>query len=388
VRIWIAVLACVMLGAAGVAAAGEADAPCERSVAFQSGTEGYDTYRIPAVVRTRERALIAFAEGRKGGAGDTGDIDLVAKRSVDGGCTWSPLQLVADSGPNTSGNPAPVVDPATGRIVLLTTYNGGDVTEAQIMRGEVTAEQARRVFVQHSDDDGRTWSEPREITDAAKLEDWRWYATGPGHAIALRRGAHAGRLIVPANHSIAPPAGSSDTGAEAKYYGGHVLYSDDGGASWRIGFTDDNPNGYINVNETTAAELPDGRLYLNTREHNGTAPGNRADAYSSDGGATLDKPYRPQATLVGPVVQGSTLQVEGGRRPLLYSGPSDPASRAAMALRRSDDGGVTWTTERTLSGLPAAYSDLVQLGPSTVGLLYETGDFGPYETIEFRRIGL
>lgn len=380
-RVWIAVLACAVLGAAGVAVAGEADARCEGSVAFRSGTEAYDTYRIPAVVRTRERTLVAFAEGRKGGAGDTGDIDLVAKRSVDGGCTWGPLQLVADSGPNTSGNPAPVVDPATGRIVLLTTYNGGDVTEAQIMRGEVTAEQARRVFVQHSDDDGRTWSEPREITDVAKLTDWRWYATGPGHAIALRRG----RLIVPANHSIAPPAGSSDTGAEAKYYGGHVLYSDDGGESWHIGFTDDNPNGYINANETTAAELPDGRLYFNTREHNGTAPGNRADAYSSDGGETLQKPYRPQATLTGPVVQGSVLQV--GRR-LLYSGPSDPASRAAMALRRSDDGGVTWQTERTLSGLPAAYSDLVQLGPSTVGLLYETGDFGPYETIEFRRVGL
>jgi sialidase-1 len=240
--------------------------------------------------------------------------------------------------------------------------------------------------VQHSDDDGRTWSAPREITAEAKLPNWRWYATGPGHAIALRRGEHAGRLVVPANHSIAPPAGSTDTGAEAKYYGGHVLYSDDGGATWHIGYVDDNPDGYVNVNETTIAELPDGRLYLNTREHNGSAPGTRADAYSADGGETFERPFRPQVTLVGPVVQGSTLQIRHG--PLLFSGPADPSSRAGMAVRISHDDGITWRNALPISGVPAAYSDLVALGGSSVGLLYETGDFGPNETIAFRRFSL
>lgn len=373
---------------AGGAVAGPAGgAGCEQSVPFRAGADGYDTFRIPAVATSRRGTLLAFAEGRRTGAGDTGDIDLTLKRSTDGGCSWGPLRVVADSGPNVSGNPAPVVDPQTGRVVLLTTYNAGNVTEGQIMRGEVTPEQSRRVFVQHSDDDGETWSAPREITSDAKLPNWRWYATGPVHGIALREGAHAGRLVIPANHSIAPPAGSPDTGAEAKYYGGHVLYSDDHGSTWRIGAIDDNPNGYVNVNETTVAELPDGRLYLNTREHNGSAPGTRADAYSSDGGETLDAPYRPQVTLTGPVVQGSVLQVEGRGQPLLFAGPADPAARAGMALRVSRDDGVTWQTAFRVSGVPAAYSDMVQLG-STVGLLYETGDFGPYETITFRRIPL
>lgn len=376
-------LALVIAGTttAGSVAVGSTKARCTESVPYQAGVGGYASYRIPAVVRTADGAVLAFAEARRGGSSDTGDIDIVLRRSVDGGCTWGSLQLVADQGPNTIGNPAPVVDPATGDLVLLSVRNG-PVSEAQILRGEASAENSRRVFVQRSPDNGKTFDAPREITAAAKLPNWRWYATTPGHGIALR----SGRLVVPANHSIAPPAGSADTGAEAKYYGGHSLYSDDGGQTWKIGYVDDNPDGYINVNESTAAELPDGRVYFNTRDHNGTAPGNRADAYSLDGGQTLQKPFRPQATLVGPVVQASVLQLSGSNAPLVFSGPADPTSRAAMTLRTSRDGGVTWTSALPISGLPAAYSDLMQLDGNTIGLLYETGDFGANEKITFRRI--
>ncbi|WP_199235953.1 sialidase family protein [Micromonospora sp. S4605] len=387
----------IALGAAGIAvslalgaspATAEPTTPahrCDTSVPFVSGAEGYTGFRIPAVVTARSGALLAFAEGRHGSLADAGNIDLVLKRSGDGGCTWGPLQVVHDRGPDTAGNPAPVLT-ASGRLVLLSTTNAAEASEAEIMRGEVTPEQSRRVFVQHSDDDGVSWSAPREITGQAKAQNWRWYATGPGHALRLTGAAHRDRLVVPANHSIAPPAGSTDLGTEAKYYGGHLLYSDDAGETWQIGAVDDNPNGYVNVNETTAAELPDGRLYLNTREHNGSAPGNRADTWSADGGESLVLPYRPQATLVGPVVQASVLQLSGPEAPLLFSGPADPASRAAMTLRISTDQGSTWRPALALSGLPAGYSDLVQLDARTVGVLYETGNFGPYETITFRRV--
>jgi sialidase-1 len=360
---------------------------CTSSTPYVSGTEGYSAFRIPAVIAAPNGDLLAFAEGRVGGLSDAGNIDTVVKRSTDGGCTWGPLQMVHDNGSNTAGNPAPVIT-ASGRIVLLTTYNGGTATEAMILRGEVTAEQSRRVFVQHSDDDGATWSAPSEITAQTKLSNWRWYATGPGHAIRLAGGAHPGRLVVPANHSIAPPTGSTDTGAEAKYYGGHSLYSDDDGETWQIGYIDDNPDGYINVNESTAAELPDGRIYFNTRDHNGTAPSNRADAYSADGGVTLEEPFHPQATLTGPVVEGSIMQLTGPNAALLYSGPADPAARAAMTIRISHDSGTTFTPALALSGLPAAYSDLVQIDANTVGVLYETGDFGTYERIVFRLVPL
>ncbi|MET9757876.1 sialidase family protein [Streptomyces sp. NPDC006372] len=377
----------VLLTPLTAATAASAAPGCTSSVPYVAGEGGYDTYRIPATAVTGKGTVLAFAEGRRGGAGDTGDIDVVLRRSTDGGCTWGPLVVVAAGNGDTRGNPAPVVDPRTGAVVLLTSYNSGKVTEAQIMRGEVTPEQGRRVFVQRSRDDGRRFTAPREITRQVKLPSWRWYATGPGHAIALTHGPYTGRLVVPANHSAAPPDGSPDTGQEPRYYGAHALLSDDGGRTWRLGFVDDSYEGVDNANESTAAQLPDGRVYFNARDQHGTSPGNRLDSHSGDGGRSLDRPYTVQPTLNDvPVVQGSVLQLPGRRAPLLFSGPSVPTARRAMAVWRSTDGGVTFTKALTLSQQPAAYSDLVPLGRRTVGILYETGAQGTYETIEFRRL--
>ncbi|WP_254393185.1 sialidase family protein [Streptomyces buecherae] len=358
----------------------------EVSVPFRAGTDGYASYRIPALVVTDRGTVLAFAEGRVASSADWGDIDLVLRRSADGGRTWGPLQIVSRNGDGTAGNPAPVVIDG-GRIVLVQVHSAAGATEDRIRRGEVSPADGRRVWVQHSDDDGATWSSPREITEHVKRPEWRWYATTPGHALLLRHGAHAGRVVVPANHSL-PPSGA-DSGTEGKYNGGHDLLSDDGGATWRLGYVDDNPDGYVNVNETTAAQLPDGRVYLNTRT-DAAAPGNRADAYSTDGGASLVKPFRPQAGLVTPVVQGSVLHLDRPGAPgggtLLFSGPATPDYRALMTVRASDDGGVTWRTAHTVDGLPAAYSDLARLDDDTVGLLYETGDFSAYSTLTFRRV--
>lgn len=347
----------------------------ETSVPFRAGREGYASFRIPAAVTTRSGVLLAFCEGRVGSREDHGNIDVVLKRSTDGGRTWDPLQVVAANGDDLAGNPAPVVLD-TGRVLIVHVRNAAQATEAAIRRGEVVPEDGRRIWVQHSDDEGVTWSAPREITAQVKEKAWRWYATGPGHAIQTR----SGRVVVPANHSL-PPAGG-DTGTEGKYDGGHCLLSDDRGRTWRLGYVDDHPDGYVNVNETTAAELPDGRLYFNAR-NDSPAPGTRADATSEDGGESLVRAFRPQAGLVGPVVEGSLLRLG---EVLLFAGPADPGSRALMSVRASEDEGVTWRVVHTVDGLPAAYSDLVQTDDETVGLLYETGDFGAYETITFRRI--
>ncbi|GGW83068.1 sialidase family protein [Streptomyces lomondensis] len=349
----------------------------ETSVPFRAGREGYASFRIPAVVATATGTLLAFCEGRVGSRDDFGNIDIVLKRSTDGGRTWGPLQVAARNGDALAGNPAPVVLD-TGRVLLVHVRNAALATEDAIRRGKVAAADGRRVWVQHSDDEGLTWSAPKEITQETKKPQWRWYATTPGHAIQLS----TGRVVVPANHSL-PPTGT-DNGTEGRYNGGHCLLSDDGGATWRIGYVDDNTDGYINANETTAAELPDGRVYFNTR-NDSPSPGTRADAHSADGGQTLVKPFRPQAGLTAPVCQAAVLQL---RDPdlLLYSGPADPGFRALMTIRVSTDGGTTWRPAYTVDGLPAAYSDLVRVDAGTVGLLYETGDFSAYETITFRRV--
>ncbi|MER5523676.1 sialidase family protein [Streptomyces sp. NPDC002677] len=349
----------------------------EASIPFRAGTEGYASFRIPAVVVSRAGTVLAFCEGRVNSGADHGHIDVVLKRSGDGGRTWGALQVAASNGGDLAGNPAPVVLD-TGRILLVHVRSAASATEDAILRGQVSDADGRRVWVQHSDDDGVTWSAPKEITKTVKKAGWRWYATTPGHAIQLR----TGRVVVAANHTVAPTG--TDNGTEGKYNSGHCLLSDDRGETWYLGYVDENPNGYINVNETTAAELPDGRVYFNTR-NDSPSPGNRADAHSKDGGKTLVKPFRPQAGLTAPVCEASVLQL---RDPdlLLYSGPADPATRALMTIRASGDGGTTWRPVHPLDGLPAAYSDLTRIDKDTVGLLYETGDFGAYETITFRRV--
>ena len=106
------------------------------TVVFRSGADGYHTFRIPALVSTRKKTLLAFCEGRRGGRGDSGNIDIVVKRSHDHGRTWSAALPVADFGGDTIGNPAPVVDRTTGVIWLALTRNPGDVTEKQILARE------------------------------------------------------------------------------------------------------------------------------------------------------------------------------------------------------------------------------------------------------------
>lgn len=347
------------------------------AVPFRSGQEGYASFRIPAVVRTAAGTLLAFCEGRVESQRDWGRIDIVMKRSTDGGRSWGPLQVAAAGGGDLAGNPAPVVLD-TGRILLVHVRSAATASEHALVRGEVAEADGRRVWTLHSDDDGQTWSAPREITDSVKGPGWRWYATTPGHALQLG----TGRIVVPANHTL-PPTGT-DTGAEPQYNCGHCLLSDDRGETWYLGYLDQNTDGYLNANETTAAELPDGRVYFNTRTDS-RSPGNRADAHSTDGGRTLTYPFRPQAGLDGPVCQGSLLQL---RDPdlLLFSGPALPTGRALMTLRASTDDGTTWRPVLTVDGLPAAYSDLVRVDADTVGLLYETGDFGAYERIAFRRL--
>ena len=190
---------------------------------FVAGDGGYHTYRIPSAILAPNDTLLAFAEGRRGGAGDAGDIDLVLRRSHDGGRSWAPLQIIGDNGPNTFGNPCAVVDARTNTVWLLTTQNRGTDREKDIIAG--TSDGSRTVWVMRSQDDGVSWSAPVEITSSVKARDWTWYATGPGVGIQTRDG----RLVVPANH------------AEAKtgIHRSHLFFSDDGGKSWTLGATSD-----------------------------------------------------------------------------------------------------------------------------------------------------
>ncbi|MCA1758981.1 MAG: glycoside hydrolase [Bacteroidales bacterium] len=138
---------------------------------FKSGTEGYSTFRIPAIVTTNSGKIVAFAEGRRNSSSDTGDIDLVMKSSEDGGKTWSPLKTIWNDGDNVCGNAAPVVDCETGEIHLLMTWNLGEDQEKDIIDGK--SKDTRNIFVTSSTDDGVNWTIPKEITSSVK-KDKTW----------------------------------------------------------------------------------------------------------------------------------------------------------------------------------------------------------------------
>lgn len=346
---------------------------------FVSGEDGYVTYRIPAIVETTDGTLIAFAEGRVSTAADDGDVDLLAKRSNDGGKTWGDLQVVADMGPNFIGNPSPVVDEATGRVVLLATYKAGTDTEFDIMVGHGI--DTSREFLLTSEDNGATWSEPLQITESVKAPEWHWYSVGPGHAFQIESGPHAGRLVAAANHSD-----------DEFNYGAHLLLSDDGGLTWRIGASETPKKGPRHPNESTAAVLDDGTIVVSARDQDGDDQWHRLRTTSVDGGETFSGPFEEQTGLVIPVVQASMLAIggtdgSGGLTRLLLSGPSDSEKRIDLRVRTSTDAGVTWSDGLLVGPGPAAYSDLIQLPGNLIGVLFETGDTDATERIDFATFG-
>jgi Neuraminidase (sialidase) len=345
---------------------------------FVAGRDGCHTYRIPSLIVTKKGTLLAFCEGRRNSRSDTGDIDLLLKRSTDGGKTWSNGRIVWDDSANTCGNPCPVIEQESGTVFLLLTWNRGDDHESAIKKN--TSRDTRRVFVCRSDDDGLTWSDPAEITASAKRPEWRWYATGPGIGIQLRQGPHAGRLVVPCDHSVVAP-GDPDG------YNSHVIISDDHGKSWKIG-------GVISpkVNECQIAELADGTLLINMRNYDRSRT-TRAIATSKDGGMTFSRVTHDPA-LVEPICQASFIRYTwpgpNSKSRLLFSNPARATSgdRNAMTVRLSYDEGQTWPVERLLHAGPAAYSSLAALPDGTIGCLYEAGKKHPYEKIVFARFNI
>lgn len=316
---------------------------------FAAGEGGYHTYRIPALIATKSGALLAFCEGRKAGRSDAGNIDVLVKRSLDNGKTWEATQVVWDDADNTCGNPCPVVDANTGVIHLLLTHNRGDDVEEKITAGQ--AKGTRTVWIAQSSDDGATWSKPVEITRDVKKADWTWYATGPGIGIQLK----SGRLLVPCDNKV----------LGTKAHQSHVIYSDDGGESWRIG-------GVVGpgCNECQAVELADGTVMLNMRSYRGDK--RRLVALSKDGGETFGD-AKPDEALIEPVCQASILRYPGERGGILFSNPAS-TKRENMTVRLSRDEGKTWPYAKTLFPGQSAYSCLAVLRDGRVACLYEAGE--------------
>ena len=136
----------------GTVAAPGAPLLIEQLDVFVSGTEGYHTFRIPTLVVTNQGTVLAIVEGRKDSRQDLSNVHVMCKRSTDHGKTWGPLQLIHKEEHEdfdvTCGNPSPVLDEETGDVHLI------------------FCRDRDRIFVTTSNDDGVSWSTPREITSS------------------------------------------------------------------------------------------------------------------------------------------------------------------------------------------------------------------------------
>ena len=333
---------------------------------FTSGQAGYHTYRIPALLVTKAGTLLAFCEGRRNGRGDHGDLDLLVKRSEDGGETWSEQQLIyGEPGEVTIGNPCPVVDADTGAIWLP------------------FCRENDAVLITHSEDDGKTWAEPVEITADVKKATWNWYATGPGIGIQLQRGEHKGRLVIPCDHRADEMYGN----------GSHIIYSDDHGATWHR-----SASITPGANECQVVELADGSLMMNIRMQT-HSKGVRGISVSRDGGHNWSEIVH-DANLPCPKCQASLV---GNGDRLVFSNPVSPTppenptrgtrfypgkgrgERVNLTVRLSEDGGQTWPWRKLLHKGPAAYSCLALLPNGDISCLYEAGEAHPYQYLIFER---
>lgn len=371
-------LLCIALVLSSIISYNQVEAQVMSSqVLWKTGEGAYNGYRIPSIIVSKKGTVLAFAEGRNNG-GDTGDIDLVLRRSADGGKTWGKESVVWDDDLNTCGNPCPVVDEETGRIWLWMTWNYGKDAETAIIHKK--SKYGRKPYLCYSDDDGISWTTPVDMSESCSDPSWGWYATGPGVGIQQKVGKYKGRLIIPANHSYDDPNGTVRKGPYG--YGAHVIISDDNGKSWKI--SDPIKPG---CNESQVTELSDGRLLMNMRSYNEKSC--RAISLSADGGGTwsaIENDYQ----LVESRCQGSILGnlKYKGKSYHLFSNPAVPIGRTHMTIKVSSNDCVDWQSSKLINEQPSAYSCLVRLPNGDIGLLYETGIKNAYETIVFSRLKL
>jgi sialidase-1 len=348
----------------------------EKVELFQAGQDGYSIFRIPGLVVTPKGTIIAYCEARKT-TSDWGEIDILLRRSTDGGATWSPPARVADMPADAVRNAyAPKKVPSDRAITLNNPVAIADRSGAVHL---LYCVEYARCFYRRSDDDGVTFSEPVEITGAFEpmraAHDWKVIATGPGHGIQLR----SGRLLVPVWISLGTLNGHGDSRVA-------TIYSDDGGKSWKAGEVLPASENFESPNETAAAELSDGRVMLNIR-HPAKPPAFRGVTTGRSGIGEWE-PVRFDEALPEPVCMASLLSLGDGR--LLFSNPHNATSRERrnLTIKLSADDGASWPIARTLEPGPSAYSDLAVGADGTMYCLFERGEKKPYEKLTLARFNI
>lgn len=363
----------------GVVGNAPAAAPfIEKADLFTAGQDGYALYRIPGIVTTKRGTILAYCEARRSDRGDWGAIDILLRRSTDGGRSWSAQTNIAHvPGPKAKNPVALAQKLATPGEV---TYNNPvAIPDANGAVYFLFCLEYARCFYLRSDDDGASWSKPVEITaafDRFRPEyDWKVLATGPGHGIQLR----TGRLVVPVWLSLGTGGHAHRPSVTS------VIYSDDLGRTWSRGEIAGPNEGEWNIpNETCAVQLADGRVLLNMRSE--SKANRRLLTTSRDGATGWSKPqFHDQ--LLEPICMASMVRLSEApaRNRLLFSNPDNLAradgkeapgkgrDRKNVSVKLSYDESVTWPVSKSVEPGFSGYSDLAVANDGTILLFYERG---------------
>lgn len=334
-----------------------------------SGDDGSKAYRIPGLVTTSKGTLLGVYDVRYNSSRDLqAHIDIGLSRSTDGGKSWERMRLPMSFGEwgglplaqNGVGDPAILYDPVKRRVWVMAIWchGMGSRMSWHASKPGMTHHTTAQLMMVYSDDDGRSWSEPINVTSQVKEPEWNLMLQGPGRGIAMQNGT----LVFAFQHHA----------GEKKIPWAGIIYSEDAGESWVF-----HSWARENTTEAQVAELPSGELMLNMRDNRG---GSRAVSVTADMGRTWREHPSSRKALQEPVCMASLIAVRAedsrlGRNVLLFSNPDDVKYRRNMTIKMSLDDGLTWPAEHQVlldADTGWGYSCLTMIDKGTVGILYES----------------